>query len=498
MPETPMKKLYSQFEANFTKYALAAVLLAIPLYPKFPFIFVPGTYVAIRLEDFLIAAILLFWIVTQVVHRKLKLPGGVIGKGILLYFAVGLLSTLSAIFVTHTVVPHIGLLHFLRRIEYMALFFVAASYLKEEKGIKFYIEAILWVIVCVLLYGLGQMYLNYPVISTQNEEFSKGVALHLTPGARLSSTFAGHYDLSAYLVIVMPLLVCMWTTKTEKWLRFAGLLGFVGGFWLLMMSASRISFPAYLVSITVTLILIKQKRWILPIGLVSVLLMATTTELASRYLRTADVYLSQLSKIIQSPRKSPVEPPYQLAISPTPEPEEIITLPITNTTPLVKVTPIPTPTKRIKRKPKSTPTPYIPPVIIEERSTEIRLQASWPRAIRAFKKNPILGTGYSSITLATDNDYLRLIGETGVLGTAAFLLIFVAIFFKSIKLLKEPTNSEKRIFGMGIIGSIIGILLNASFIDVLEASKVAIPFWIWAGFLAALIEIKRTTHEKNI
>ena len=45
------------------KYTIAAILLAVPLYPKFPFVRIPGTFVSIRLEDVLLAfaGILVFW-----------------------------------------------------------------------------------------------------------------------------------------------------------------------------------------------------------------------------------------------------------------------------------------------------------------------------------------------------------------------------------------------------------------------------------------------------
>ena len=38
-----------------------------------------------------------------------------------------------------------------------------------------------------------------------NREFSKGMRLYLSEYARVQSTFAGHYDLGAYLVVVLPL-----------------------------------------------------------------------------------------------------------------------------------------------------------------------------------------------------------------------------------------------------------------------------------------------------
>ena len=40
---------------SIAKYLIAAILIIIPLYPKFPFIHIPGTYVSIRFEDFLLA-----------------------------------------------------------------------------------------------------------------------------------------------------------------------------------------------------------------------------------------------------------------------------------------------------------------------------------------------------------------------------------------------------------------------------------------------------------
>src|SRR3990167_10675400 len=52
--------------------------------------------------------------------------------------------------------------------------------------------------------------------------------------------------------------------------------------------------------------------------------------------------------------------------------------------------------------------------VAEDRSFNIRLKAEWPRAIRAFLKNPVLGTGYSSVGLAVDNDYLRSLAESGI------------------------------------------------------------------------------------
>ncbi len=127
----------------------------------------------------------------------------------------------------------------------------------------------------------------------------------------------------------------------------------------------------------------------------------------------------------------------------------------------------------------------------EDRSTSIRLNVEWPRAIRAFTKNPLLGTGYSSITLATDNDYLRALGETGTFGLLSFLLIFIYLY-KDLKSYVFKDNMES-IFVAGYIGSTIGIIVTAIFIDIFEASKFAIIYWMFTGFVIGSL---KNRHEQ--
>jgi len=120
------------------------------------------------------------------------------------------------------------------------------------------------------------------------------------------------------------------------------------------------------------------------------------------------------------------------------------TSPIVSLTPGVTATPTPTPTPTPTSLPEATPSAYFEPTALAVgRSTDIRLKVEWPRAIKAFLKNPLLGTGYSSITLATDNDYLRMLGETGILGTLAFLAIILEITRIVWQFLKDKNVSKE-------------------------------------------------------
>src|SRR5581483_7877175 len=103
------------------------------------------------------------------------------------------------------------------------LFFVGFASVRSAKDIRDYIIVICVTLFGVLLYGYGQRYyldfwamfpkffeqysFCFPSFQTGNEEFAKGLPLCLPEGARITSTFGGHYDLAAYLVLVLPILI---------------------------------------------------------------------------------------------------------------------------------------------------------------------------------------------------------------------------------------------------------------------------------------------------
>ena len=130
---------------------------------------------------------------------------------------------------------------------------------------------------------------------------------------------------------------------------------------------------------------------------------------------------------------------------------------------------------------QQTPDALKAPQAPEDRSFNIRLKAQWPRAVRAFLKNPVLGTGYSSVGLATDNDYLRSLAESGILGLLAFLLIIIRFFKTSLPHIINFHLTLESIFILSATLALFSLLLNALFIDVFEASKIALLTWLTLG-----------------
>ncbi|KKU28443.1 MAG: hypothetical protein UX80_C0002G0074 [Candidatus Amesbacteria bacterium GW2011_GWA2_47_11b] len=402
-----------------SKYLLPLILIFVVLYPKFPLLGVSGTFVAVRLEDFIVAAAIIFWALTAL--RQKYLP---VHRSILLYLLTGFVSVFSAIFVTKTAGLNLGVLHALRRVEYMALFAVGFHFLRNKNQLHFLIRTFLVISLAVSLFGLGQQFLDWPVISTTNSEFAKGLALTLGEGARINSTFAGHYDLAAFSIFPLLLVISLLTLPQirHKWLLIG--MGSLA-YWTMLLSASRVTFAAFFVTAALFLLLIRRKLWLIPLIILAVFSILVSPQLLGRY------------------RELLVDHVFAAAD------EEV-------------------------------PDALKPPEILEDRSFNIRLKAEWPRALRAFYQNPLLGTGFSSVGLAVDNDYLRLLAETGLLGFFAFGLILLRIFKSARPYLQTPHSPTDAFIIAATLG-LVGLLFNAVFIDVFEASKIAIISWTLLG-----------------
>ena len=452
------------------QYLIVSMVLAVPIFPKFPFIRIPYTYVSIRLEDFLIAIIALITIVKIIPKLKIFFLGD-IQRRILIYIGVGLVSLFSGILLTKTVVPAVGILHWGRRIEYFIPFFAALLLMKEEPEslLPFILKIIMLIYLIIFIYGLGQMYLHWPVIITQNVEYSKGIALRWIPGSHINSTFAGHYDLATFLVFLTPILINLLVLIKEKWVKYVLIICLIGTYWLFNVAVSRISIFSFIFGATISLLILKKWK-VIPIFIVlSLLIFGSSSGLRDRFQKIIEVINVKTKNIMVLPKTHVVYAEDKVA------------------TKSVKVSA--TPTVAV-----ATPTPE---PLIEDRSSSIRFVVEWPRAIRAFFKNPLLGTGFSSITLATDNDYLRALGETGILGFTSFILILGSILMlirKAIININKYNIIEKS-FIAGYAGGFIAILINAFFIDIFEASKFAIIFWFVSGLFVYTVQNRK--YEQN-
>lgn len=553
-----MKKFLSWLDQNILTLLTGILIVVIPLYPKLPLAdLIEGYIVRARLEDILILLTAVVYFV-QLVRKKIRLPTNWISKAILAYIVIGFLSSLSAIFITHTVPMERAhllkiALHFLRRVEYLSLFFITYASMRTRKDFYLFIKIALLTLIAVVIYGLGQKYLYWPAFSTMNREFSKGIRLYLTPSSRVMSTFGGHYDFAAYLMMLLTMIVTGFWLSGSKVLKLLLVLIAIPAYWSLILTASRTSFIGYLAGVTTCALLLstingKLKmflNWFTVIFL-SLTVMFTLGDLSERFfqvLEQPDVLIHQITQVTPIKRESianivnglnnfkdtltlaklkfntasdSIKPPVN-GISP-----EDLAVAVSSDAPPTDTKPLPPDVTQAEddyrtslatgsavATPSATTGGYSPNALKYGLSIAIRLDALWPRAIEGFKRNPLLGSGYSTLTKATneeftyaessDNDYLRMLGETGLLGTLSFFLIIALVVSASYHIFVLSKNPLDQTIAVGAIGCVVALLINATYIDIFESSKIAYTLWILAALVVKLYDLQyyKVDHVKK-
>ena len=280
---------------------------------------------------------------------------------------------------------------------------------------------------------------------------------------------------------------------------------------LLLMTASRVSFGVYMVSIAILLIFQRQKKLIIPVFILTILLLKSFTGISSRFAQTftqVDLVVdSRTGKAIgvasEIDNGNIIIKDEQSTGENLPTGSQYINLPSSGGTgqnsniTYKKIKPGSNQEEIISKAGKV----IVKKAFAYDVSFTTRFQGEWPNAIKAFERNVLLGSGYSSITLATDNSFLRMLGETGLLGFFSFIgiFIFVGIYLWRI----VPDIEDKRVQSLiyGVLAGNIGLALNGTLIDVYEASKVAFVLWMLLGMtlgLAHLYQKKKVDYLTDI
>ena len=549
------KKVLSWTWENILFIETLFLLAFIPLFPKIPILDVKNTWVYVRSEDFIVFFVFLS-IALLLIKKKINLRTP-LTLPIIIFWIIGGVSTLHGILLIFpkmaNVHPNVAFLSLIRHIEYMSLFFVAYHGLSDKRLLKIVISFLVITFLGVLIYGFGQKFLDFPAYLTMNEEFAKGIPIRLSSLSRVPSTFAGHYDLAAYLVLIIPILVSL-ALGFRNYLVKAVLLGtsFLG-FIVLVMTVSRVSFFALLGGLFIVLFFQKRKLvlTLIPIAVVLfMILLSFQSSLFDRFKSTVsqvDVIVDahsgeslghvrfekkeyfkdklvlqhnleteeDLAKVIKEAQDNTSQST-STAIFPYKDiPQEVAVVNAANISTgenlpqgtgytNLYLSPV---TRKVPNFfyefPKEGASPAASAVVIPgpflvkrasayDLSFTTRFQGEWPRAIKAFENNLLIGSGYGSVSLAVDNNYLRMLGEIGLLGFLSFFSIFLIIGIYIKKVYSSIDSKVAKSFILGSAAGFGGLALNASLIDVFEASKIAFILWILAGVNLRLLTLYQT------
>ncbi|MDD2482647.1 MAG: hypothetical protein PHE71_00005, partial [Candidatus Shapirobacteria bacterium] len=278
---------------NIFRPIIAILIFFIPLYPKFPFTSVTGTYVSIRIDDIVVAISVLVWLIYQIIYKfpvfKIKIT-----KLFLVYFLAIIASFVNAFLIYQSDPTNLLILHLMRRFEYISLFFIAINSIKSTKDFRISYIFLLISTALVSVYGYGQKYFQFPVISTMNSEFSKGQLLQMSTWTRINSTFAGHYDLAAFLSVALIIIALVFILNKNVWVKIISLIVWIAAYPILTLTASRVSIFAFLGGICFTLFVLRKYLWIVPFVVLVGLSIFNSKDLNQRLLATIPALKNQI------------------------------------------------------------------------------------------------------------------------------------------------------------------------------------------------------------
>lgn len=473
----------------------------IPLYPKFPLFGFNDTYIAVRVEDIFVA-LFVFVFAIQVIRNKITVKAPLVylfGA----YWLFTFVSFLVGFYLENAFTfQYLGFLHSARRVEYMIVFFIAASMIQRKEDLYLYFKHIAIAAGIVFLYGIGQKFIGLPAVSTMNPDFARGLVLFLRAEDRVSSTFAGHYDLAAYIVFLVPILLGYHMNKTGRkfWIYMVVIMAVA----VLMLTASRSSFLAYIAATFSFLLISMRWKHFAVMAVVTVIFMYSFNALTSRFadtFRLRQVFVNEQTGQVLTPQEItldelPAGTAFVEADGQTVSDEESASNEALLREELARQILADAKSKgqnlseadamAIATQVAGSFKPVVS--YTSDISFSNRLLVTWPRAVEAVIKNPLFGTGPSSLTEATDSSFFRWIGEVGIIGTSLFIAILSAIVVK-VGMLGWRLKREEQGMFYGLVFGIVGMAINATYIDVFEASKVAYTFWLVAGLFVGAVPL---------
>lgn len=422
------------------------VIICITILPKINIIKIPGNSAGIRLEDLLMAILFIYYLEEIFIKKKIIVDNIIMKKVIKIFSFYIFVTLISSIFgiINNYVNPLLSLLYFLRKIEYFIMIFVGYDIIKNriynvDKIERFFRFTVIFHFIISLLQLKG-------IVGS----FNKGHALDYMVQGRISSTFNGAYELSAYLLLILPyFLYDMFKNKKYTIKNFIYVIIITI---CIYYSESRTSI-AILLAIIIFMFFKFEKNLklkLLIVDIICLMLILVSFYSISINLQETRFGSINIKEMINSTKEAWYGRNFENYVL--------------------------------------TGSWYGDNNLILSQELEASYTARvnhWMQLIDGVIKNPILGVGASISGGSADGNYIRILAESGILGIAIWGYMNYLIM----------KNTKEKIFknkSMAIVRyALISMLLGSIFIDVFEASKVMMTMWF-------LIGISYAAEDKNL
>lgn len=408
----------------FVLLAIAYVLFV----PKIGLVSIPGTSVTLRGEDLLLGLILLR-VALDLLAGKVVVPRAIrtIIGCFLLLVPVGIVGTVVGLQNGTVDSSAVATLFLLRRYEYAVFLLAGALYIGTRPSARLDLQRLL----------TAAVFFNTAAVLAQKAGLIGGLLVNSyvrNVSARPLGMFAGPYELAGFYALVLPLFVWQLFRSPRKFVPAAAT---ASVFVAMVLSQSRVGLvSAVIIFVGMAAFMMRNKLLIFVGGvaaLVATLVFAPTSS-GSGDDRFNTLDLNQMwaaTKVAYATRSYLNLDHFRVTSN------------------------------------------------IADQSFALRIDRWFNYYDGLFRFNPWFGLGPSAGGEAVDSNYLRILFEFGIVGIIALVIL---LFVVGRVIRRLDTGPWKAMAAWGGVG----LLAQATFIDIFEASKVAEPFWLILGVAIAL------------
>lgn len=123
---------------------------------------------------------------------------------------------------------------------------------------------------------------------------------------------------------------------------------------------------------------------------------------------------------------------------------------------------------------------------------------TWRVGFNRWLQNPILGNGVPTGSVI-DNQYVRVIAETGIVGIFCFLWILIRIFKLCLREYRDnPDNIFTRGLTLGFLGGFVGLLFHSMSSATFILIRIMEPFWFLMALIVSLPILQESSGKERM